>query len=201
MLLDEIAKGDPLSQRDLSRRLNIALGLVNSYIRNLVSRGYVKIKAIPPRRYAYYLTPRGFGEKTRLTYHLLQEYTKLHRQARKEFRTLFKRLRSRGVRAVAFAGIDEVSEIAYLSLQELEMELSSVFDDEKAGKKFFRHTILPYREAGDRGDEAFVFTTFLHREDAYEGLTEAGIDPGRIFTPDGASTEQAPILAGDETCE
>jgi DNA-binding MarR family transcriptional regulator len=198
MLLDEIAKGDPLSQRDLSRRLNIALGLVNSYIRNLVSRGYVKIKAIPPRRYAYYLTPRGFGEKTRLTYHLLQEYTKLHRQARKEFRTLFKRLRSRGVRAVAFAGIDEVSEIAYLSLQELEMELSSVFDDEKAGEKFFRHVILPYRDARGREDEAFIVTTFLHREKAYRGLTGSGIEPDRIVAPDGTLEELAPILDGDE---
>jgi len=39
LLLDEIAKGEPLSQRDISKKLNIALGLVNSYIKNLVSKG------------------------------------------------------------------------------------------------------------------------------------------------------------------
>ena len=44
LLLDEISKGENLSQRGLSRRLNIALGLVNSYIKNLISKGYITIK-------------------------------------------------------------------------------------------------------------------------------------------------------------
>ena len=49
LLLDEISKGEALSQRDLSKKLNIALGLVNSYIKNLVSKGYITIKAIPAK--------------------------------------------------------------------------------------------------------------------------------------------------------
>ena len=38
LLLDEISKGESLSQRDLSRKLNVALGLVNSYIKILFQR-------------------------------------------------------------------------------------------------------------------------------------------------------------------
>ena len=82
-LLDEISKGEPMSQRDLSKKLNVALGLVNSYIKNLVSKGYVTIKTIPSKRYAYYLTPKGFAEKTRLTYHHLQNFTNLYRRSQK----------------------------------------------------------------------------------------------------------------------
>ncbi|MDP2753608.1 MAG: winged helix-turn-helix transcriptional regulator [Nitrospirota bacterium] len=89
LLLDEISKGHPLSQRDLSKRLNIALGLVNSYIKNLVSKGYITIRAIPTKRYAYFLTPKGFAEKTRLTYHHLQNFTNLYREARRDFQKLF----------------------------------------------------------------------------------------------------------------
>ena len=36
LLLDEISKGESLSQRDLSKRLHIALGLVNSFVRPLM---------------------------------------------------------------------------------------------------------------------------------------------------------------------
>ena len=37
-LLDEISKGEPMSQRDLSKKLNVALGLVNSYIKILFQK-------------------------------------------------------------------------------------------------------------------------------------------------------------------
>ena len=98
-LLDEISRGDcPLSQRDLSKKLNIALGLVNSYLKNLVSKGYITIKNIPAKRYTYYLTPKGFSEKTRLTYQLLQDYTNIYREARRDFHTLFHALASDGTR-------------------------------------------------------------------------------------------------------
>src|SRR4030066_590211 len=107
LLLDEISKGEPLSQRDLSKRLGIALGLVNSYMKNLVAKGYITVKTIPAKRYAYYLTPKGFAEKTRLTYHLLQDVTNLYREARRAFKELFNRLYIEGVKSVLFAGADE----------------------------------------------------------------------------------------------
>src|SRR5512135_2723290 len=81
-ILGELSGNDALTQRDLSKRLGIALGLVNSYIRNLAKKGYITIKAIPPKRYAYYLTPKGLAEKTRLTYDLLHDYTRIYREAK-----------------------------------------------------------------------------------------------------------------------
>ena len=43
LVLDEISKNGNVTQRDLSKNLGIALGLVNSYIKNLVSKGYVTV--------------------------------------------------------------------------------------------------------------------------------------------------------------
>ena len=64
-LLEEISKGDPLTQRDLSDRLDMALGLVNAYLKTLVKKGCIKIAGIPPKRFKYYITPKGFIEKSR----------------------------------------------------------------------------------------------------------------------------------------
>ena len=61
-LLGAVERGD-ITQRRLSRELGIAVGLVNAYIKRCINKGYIKVKAIPPRRYAYYLTPKGFSEK------------------------------------------------------------------------------------------------------------------------------------------
>ena len=43
-----------------------------------------------------------------------------------------------GATKVVFAGVDEVAEIAYLSLQEFDMELAGAFDDTKKGLKILQ---------------------------------------------------------------
>ncbi|MEW6108613.1 MAG: winged helix-turn-helix transcriptional regulator [Nitrospirota bacterium] len=179
-LLDEISKGEPLSQRDLSKKLNIALGLVNSYMKNLVSKGYITIKAIPAKRYTYYLTPKGFAEKTRLTYHHLQNFTNLYRDARRDFQKLFNDLHIKGVRNVVFAGLDEVAEIAYLSLQEIDIELAGVADDENAGKKFFKQLIKRFDELDRMKYDCVVITTFMKRDFVYQRLLEKNVAEDRI---------------------
>jgi DNA-binding MarR family transcriptional regulator len=179
-LLDEISKGEPVSQRDLSKKLNIALGLVNSYMKNLVAKGYITIKSIPAKRYTYYLTPKGFTEKTRLTYQLLQDYTNLYRNARRDFQKLFGELYSQGTRRVIFAGTDEVTEIAYLSLQEVDILLAGVVDDEKAGNHFFKHNILSVKDIDAVEFDRVVITTFVKRNTVYERLLENGVNADSI---------------------
>jgi DNA-binding MarR family transcriptional regulator len=182
LLLDEISKGEDLSQRDLSKRLNIALGLVNSYIKNLISKGYITIKNIPSKRYAYYLTPKGFAEKSRLTYDLLYDYTRIFREARRDFRGLFNALVDDGIKKVVFAGADEVAEIAYLSLQEVDIELAGIVDDAESEKNFFKTTVKPLKDINGIDCDMVVLTTFLKRNDVYKRLIDNGVDPGRIRT-------------------
>ena len=180
LLLDEISKGEALSQRDLSKKLNIALGLFNSYIKNLVSKGYVSIKAIPAKRYAYYLTPKGFAEKTRLTYHHLQNFTNLYREARRDFKELFNRLYIEGVKSVLFAGADEAAEIAYLSLQEFDIEFAGIVDNDREGKDFFKYKVMPFERIKETGADIIVVTSFLKRDEIYKKLMEADISPESI---------------------
>ena len=180
LLLDEISKGTPQSQRDLSKKLNIALGLVNSYIKNLVSKGYITIRAIPSKRYVYYLTPTGFAEKTRLTYHHLQNFTNLYKEARRDFKELFTRLHKEGVRSVIFAGADESAEIAYLSLQEFDIEFEGIVDNEPAGRDFFRYRIMPFERVKEINADFVIVSSFLKKDEIYKRLIEEGISPDRI---------------------
>lgn len=180
-LLDEISKGEPLSQRDLSKKLNVALGLVNSYLKNLVSKGYVTIRAIPAKRYTYYLTPKGFSEKTRLTYQLLQDYTHIYREARTDFQKLFHDLSLSGATKVVFAGVDEVAEIAYLSLREVDMELAGAFDDAKKGSKFFKTVVMPFHEIHSIDYDRVVLSTFTRRKEVYQSLLENRVSDEKIL--------------------
>ncbi len=179
LLLDEISRGESLTQRDLSKRLGLALGLVNSYIKNLASRGYITVSTIPRKRYTYYLTPRGLAEKTRLTYRHLQNFTNLYRVARKDFQRLFAALEGSEFEKIVFCGVDETAEIAYLSLMERQMTLAGVVDPEKKGN-FFSYPIREIGEIGEIDYDMVVITSFRSGSALKERLVEAGVDEGRI---------------------
>ncbi len=169
-ILDELSNNDSLTQRDISGRLGIALGLANSYLKNLVAKGYITVKSIPPRRYAYFLTPKGFAEKTRLTYNLLQDYTRIYREARGNLKQLFSELKDEGVESVVFAGADEVAEIAYITLHETGISLDGVVDDELAGKKFFGREVKMIDDLAGMTYDRVVVTSYLKKEKIYKKL-------------------------------
>jgi DNA-binding MarR family transcriptional regulator len=175
LLLDEISKNEAITQRDMSTKLGVALGLVNSYLKNLASKGYITISGIPRKRYRYYLTPKGFSEKARLTYHHLHNFTSLYRVARRDFLRLFRGIKESGAaESVVFCGVDEVAEIAFLSLSEAGLKLRAIVDDEKAGKIFFGHTVLKTSEAPGAGGDLIVITSFRNGAKLKAGLIKAG---------------------------
>jgi DNA-binding MarR family transcriptional regulator len=175
-ILDELSNNDALTQRDLSQRLGIALGLVNSYIKNLVAKGFITVSNIPPKRYAYYLTPKGFAEKSRLAYDLLSDYTRIYREAKNNYRRLFQELERAGRKRIVFAGADEVAEIAYITLQETGLEIAAVVDNDKAGERFFGNDVLPVIALTDIAYDTIVVTSYVRRERIVQELSDTGMD-------------------------
>lgn len=175
-ILDELAQNDSLTQRDLSDRLGIALGLVNSYIKNLAIKGFITVKSIPPKRYAYYLTPKGFAEKSRLAYHLLHDYTRIYREAKANFKSLFNGLQEAGTARIVLAGADEVAEIASITLQETTLDLVGIVDNLRSGQKLLGRTIRPVGDIVHMSYDAVVVTSYVRRAEIFEELVKTGIE-------------------------
>lgn len=181
-LLSEIGGEEPLSQRELSRRLGIAVGLVNSYLKNLVSKGFVRVKNFPSNRYAYLLTAQGFTEKSRLAYQHLNYFTNIYTVARQDYLNLFRRLEDSGVSQVAFCGVDEVAEVAYLSLQETGLKLITVLDDTRQGEMFFGVQVVGVSESVAELNAPVVITSLKRRDKLTLSLDGCGVPASRIFT-------------------
>lgn len=180
LLLEEISKEEPLSQRELSKRLDIALGLVNSYVKNMISKGYVRVTSFPRNRYHYLLTPKGITEKSRLTYQHLHYFTNLYTTARRDYRELFDNLKRNGIRRVIFCGVDEVAEIAYLSLQETDIELAGVVDGECDLKQFFGYEISQIENINGIEFDRVVVTSLKRQKHLIERLGDLGVRRDKI---------------------
>lgn len=180
LLLEEIAKEETLSQRDLSKRMGIALGLVNSYVKNMISKGCIRVTSFPRNRYKYLLTPKGITEKSRLTYQHLHYFTNLYTTARRDFRELFSKLEKNGVKKVVFCGADEVAEIAYLSLQETNIELVGVVYADGDANRFFCYEVSKIEDIKGIDFDRVIVTSLKKRKYLMERLEVLGIRRDKI---------------------
>jgi DNA-binding MarR family transcriptional regulator len=128
-LLDAVEQDRAHSQRHLASELGIALGLVNAYLKRCMKKGLVKVRQAPAKRYAYYLTPQGFAEKSRLTVEYLSHSFGFFRQAKTDCSDLFRTAKACGVKNVLLVGQSDLAEIAALCAMEQSMHIIGLVQD------------------------------------------------------------------------
>src|SRR6476659_2241621 len=113
-VLSAVEMDSEISQRRMSSDLGVALGVANAYLKRCVRKGWIKIKEVPRRRYAYYLTPQGFAEKTRLAGQYFSASFTFFRRARSQISELMDYCHSNGWNNIAFAGASELAEVGVI---------------------------------------------------------------------------------------
>lgn len=134
-LLESVERGGGQTQRHLASELGIALGLVNAYLKRCVKKGLVKVGQAPARRYAYYLTPQGFAEKSRLTVEYLSYSFSLLRRARLDYAATMATARSRSFNRIVLAGLSELADVATICAIENGVTAVAVVDPRAAGSR------------------------------------------------------------------
>ena len=181
-LMGEIDRDGDHSQRELSQRLDLSLGLVNTFLKRLVSKGYSKVTTLPKNRLKYLLTPEGIARKSKLTVEYLHYSMNFYRDIKHLLLNKYQDMETNKVQSILFWGAGEVAELAYLYLQQTNIQLAGIIDDEKQGKHFF-DLIIERSHRVRQMDWDMVFVT--QPEDIEEGikrLLENGIPQERIAT-------------------
>lgn len=181
-LLQAIEQSDNISQRHLAQSMGVALGLANSYLKRCVKKGLVKMKTAPANRYLYYLTPKGFSEKARLTGEFLTTSLALFRQSGDMYSQLFEHCVQQGYRNIVFAGLSDLTEIAYLrSMQNDKISVVGVFQPSTDKQQFFE---LPVQQSMfDRQQFDVVVMTSLEQTEILFTLLKQELDSECILLP------------------
>lgn len=181
-LLRAVYSNESLTQRSVARDLGVALGLVNSYLRRCVTKGFVKVKHAPSSRYGYYLTPKGFAEKSRLTAKFLSQSLSLFRQAQTEYRDLLQRCVDNGWTKIAIVGCSDLAEILTLYARDYPIEVVGTVDVKSDKLQFLEMTVSNSVPAvGDV--DACIVAEMKNPQQAYDKLTtELAFE--RVLVPD-----------------
>lgn len=74
LILEELEKNSEITQRDLSEKTGLSLGMVNLLLKKFVKKGLVKLERLDGKSFRYILTPEGFKEKSKKTIDYIKRY-------------------------------------------------------------------------------------------------------------------------------
>src|SRR4051812_42239945 len=181
-LLNSVEHDGGRSQRHIAAELGIALGLVNAYLRRCVKKGLVKVCDAPARRYAYYLTPKGFAEKSRLTVQYLADSFSFFRQAKEDCAGTFALAKARDFRKVLLWGKSELAEIAVLSAVDCGVSIVAIIDRECGVSQFAgKQVVSDCRNLAGLFDVVMITDTSNARRAFDEAVQLCGSD--RVLAP------------------
>jgi len=180
-LLNAVHENSDITQRSASHELGIALGLTNAYLKRCIKKGFIKVSQVPANRYAYYLTPRGFSEKTRLTAEYLSSSFGFFRKARNQCSEMLETCAAAGWRHVALAGAGDLCEVMTMCAADFPVELVGILDEGLTGDLFSGLPVVSRLTALGNFD-AVIITDLSEPQDTYDTLVR-DISPAHVLTP------------------
>jgi DNA-binding MarR family transcriptional regulator len=181
-LLESVERDGAQSQRKLASDLGIALGLVNAYLKRCVKKGLVKIAQAPARRYAYYLTPNGFAEKSRLTVEYLCSSFSFFRRAREDCASVLKAAHARGWNRIALVGVSDLAEIAAICALEQGITIVAVIDPKSENTRFVGTPVVGSIAEVPGGFDALVVTDLQATSASVRAVADQ-VDAEHVLVP------------------
>ena len=137
-LLSEVDEIANFTQRQLSQRVGISLGLTNTLFRNLVKKGYIRGTQASWKRWVYALTPEGFARKIGLTVDYIRRELGYYQHVRQTLRTEMESLAFHEETRVAIYGTSDFAELVYIGLKDFGITEIDIFSSESPnGRTFF----------------------------------------------------------------
>ncbi len=181
-LLHEIGQTPHLTQRDLSKRIGIALGLTNLMLRRFITKGYIKMTSPKKGKIRYLLTRKGFLEKTRLTCEYIDYSLHLYSRIRGLLHERLAVLGQDGSRRIVLCGTGELAEIACLTIQEMGLQLVSVVSESPASDRFLGYPVKRISDLKPEDYDWFVVVSLESHPGATSHWVEQGVLGDRIIS-------------------
>jgi len=194
-LLDEVTQRPHATQRELSKRIGVALGLTNLMLRRLVKKGYIKISGTKRSRIRYLITPKGILEKSRLTYEFIQYSLQLYSRVRHSLREQLDLVARQGDRRMLIYGTGELAEMAFLTIQEIGLEFVGVTVESPIQERFLGHPVRPISAMAFESYDRIIVTRLPWDAAEIDRLVALGIPADRIISLGQSAVPASSVLS------
>jgi DNA-binding MarR family transcriptional regulator len=155
-LLKELAANPHLTQAELARRCDLSVSMVNNYLKELCSLGWLEYHRKTTKTVSYHVTAAGAGQLESAQHELMHEMVDLFVRAKERILSLV--LKHRRPRRVILYGSGNLAEIAFHALESAGIDVVGVCDDDasRSGKWFGTEVLDPMQIGGVHPDAIVV---------------------------------------------
>ncbi len=157
--LEEIDQNPELTQRQLSRKMGVALGVGNLLLKNLAKKGYIKVTHLSWKRWIYVVTPKGMTRKLNLTLAYIESFLGHYRRVKKILKENLNSLTLNKESRVAIIGTGELAELAYLALLDIGVDEIDIYGDEDDKSIFLGMDVMHVNNMEINGYSKIVVTS------------------------------------------
>ncbi len=168
-LLEHVEADNSVSQDRFAKRVGIAKGLANAYFNRCLQKGWIRLRQVPKQRFLYYLTPKGFAEKARLTAEFLTSSYQFYRNVRADMGTLMAEAAREGHQRLAVLGAEELAEITAIVSEESAVEIAGFIAPGSTRKRIAGRPVVANWSGVEAADGA-VLATFEEARHVYDAF-------------------------------
>ena len=172
-LFNTVESKPGINQRQLAKELDVSLGLANTYFQRVLKKGWVRAKQVKPRRWLYFLTPKGALEKTRLSISYLNRTLDSFRELKRKGDKYLLELYGKGVNGIHLCGNNDLTEILSFCFTGFEIELLSIIPENFLTEENYKdiNQKLPKLKQG----EILLIATLDHNSSLPDMLLKQGL--------------------------
>ena len=172
-LFNTVESRPEINQRQLARELDVSLGLTNTYFQRVLKKGWIRAQQVKPRRWLYFLTPKGALEKSRLSLSYLQRTLDSFRELKIKGDEHLRILSEKGVSGIHLCGEDDLTEVLSYCFTGFKIELLSVIPEKDLLDNPEQSTNPSLPEL--KSDELILLASLEHRISLAELLVQQGL--------------------------
>ena len=186
MILDMIEKNPNITQREMSKKIGIAVSMINSHIDTYEKEKLIKRKKHTTKTIEYFVTKKGSERKKVLNIGYLSSSQKLYNSAKENIESFLMQIEKKGFRDILLYGAGEVCEIllsAIKSSKAININAIAVVDDniEKIGLKIGSTNIVSKEMIYDFKHDGILISSYTNNESIYSKLVDIGYTREKII--------------------
>lgn len=133
MILDLIEKNKNITQREIANEIGVAVSLVNNYLDDYESKGFIKRKRYSTKTVEYFCTKKGTERRKILNIWYLKSSQEVYVSAKNNISVFLNQLVKKGFREIFLYGAGEVAEIILDVInndQSIKLGIVAIIDDD-----------------------------------------------------------------------
>src|SRR5690554_5163137 len=186
MILDLIEKDPNVTQRVLSDSIGASVSMINSYIDEYESKGFLKRVYISNKNVKYKITKKGIERKKLLNIDYLKSSHDIYNSAKENILYFITQIIDKGYKNLLLYGAGEVAELFLLVLNDKELSpiniLAIIDDDEKKQGHFLvNYPIINKDDIKKYKHDGILISSYRNRDVIYNNLLSIGYNKKNIL--------------------